>query len=79
MKSTQRIAKMANYVHRNGSDFEEMMKAKEVANPKFAFLFGGENAQYYRLGHRLSHTSPLIRSVFCEKLYRRLGENNLAL
>lgn len=44
----ERIQKMANYVFRNGPDFEEMMKQKEQNNPKFGFLFGGEHCQYYR-------------------------------
>jgi len=42
------IDKLANFVARNGSKFEEMTKEKQKGNPKFAFLFGGEYFNYYR-------------------------------
>jgi calcium homeostasis endoplasmic reticulum protein len=44
----ERIQKLANYVARNGPNFEEIIKQKEQTNAKFAFLFGGENYPYYR-------------------------------
>lgn len=42
------IDKLANFVARNGSKFEEMTKQKQKGNPKFAFLFSGEFYNYYR-------------------------------
>ena len=42
------IDKLANFVARNGSKFEEMTKEKQKGNPKFAFLFSGEFYNYYR-------------------------------
>lgn len=42
------IDKLANFVARNGSKFEEMTKEKQKGNPKFAFLFSGEYYNYYR-------------------------------
>ena len=42
------IDKLANFVARNGSKFEEMTKEKQKGNLKFAFLFGGEYYNYYR-------------------------------
>ena len=42
------IDKLANFVARNGSEFERMTMTKQQQNPKFAFLFGGEHHSYYR-------------------------------
>uniref|UniRef100_A0A0B7ACN2 Calcium homeostasis endoplasmic reticulum protein n=1 Tax=Arion vulgaris TaxID=1028688 RepID=A0A0B7ACN2_9EUPU len=42
------IDKLANFVARNGPQFEEMTKQKQKDNPKFAFLFGGEFYTYYK-------------------------------
>lgn len=33
---------------RNGTEFENVTKAKQQDNPKFAFLFGGEFHAYYQ-------------------------------
>ena len=41
------IDKLAQFVARNGPEFEKMTKTKQEGNPKFAFLFGGENYAYY--------------------------------
>lgn len=41
------IDKLANFVARNGSEFENVTKLKQKDNPKFKFLFGGEFYQYY--------------------------------
>jgi hypothetical protein len=42
------IDKLANFVARNGPEFEEMTKSKQISNPKFSFLFGGEYHAYYK-------------------------------
>ena len=42
------IDKLANFVARNGPEFEQMTKQKQQDNPKFSFLFGGENYSYYQ-------------------------------
>ena len=42
------IDKLANFVARNGPEFEQMTKQKQQDNPKFSFLFGGENYNYYQ-------------------------------
>ncbi|XP_014681782.1 PREDICTED: calcium homeostasis endoplasmic reticulum protein-like [Priapulus caudatus] len=42
------IDKLANFVARNGSEFEQMTKTKQKDNPKFSFLFGGEYFNYYQ-------------------------------
>jgi calcium homeostasis ER protein len=39
---------LANFVARNGPEFEQMTKQKQKDNPKFSFLFGGEHFNYYQ-------------------------------
>ncbi|WAR23763.1 CHERP-like protein [Mya arenaria] len=42
------IDKLANFVARNGPEFENMTKQKQQDNQKFSFLFGGEHYAYYQ-------------------------------
>ena len=42
------IDKLANFVARNGPEFEQMTMEKQRDNPKFYFLFGGELNAYYK-------------------------------
>jgi hypothetical protein len=42
-----RVDKLCQFVAKNGPGFETMIREKEQNNPKFAFLFGGENNAYY--------------------------------
>jgi len=42
-----RVEKMAEYIVRNGPQFEEMMRQKQQGNSGFAFLFGGEHSGFY--------------------------------
>ena len=41
------IDKLAQFVARNGPEFEHMTKTKQRDNPRFQFLFGGEHYHYY--------------------------------
>lgn len=41
------IDKLAEFVARNGPEFEAITKAKQQGNPKFEFLYGGEYYLYY--------------------------------
>lgn len=45
------IDKLAEFVARNGFEFENITKKKQLTNPKFAFLYGGEHYNYYK--HRV--------------------------
>ena len=45
---TKIIDKLANFVARNGPEFERMTKEKQRDNPRFSFLFGGDNFNYYQ-------------------------------
>ncbi|KAA5586358.1 hypothetical protein F3H15_37825, partial [Pseudomonas aeruginosa] len=40
------IDKLAQFVARNGPEFEKMTKNKQKNNPKFSFLYGGEYFNY---------------------------------
>ncbi|XP_072941000.1 calcium homeostasis endoplasmic reticulum protein isoform X1 [Epargyreus clarus] len=42
------IDKLAQFVARNGPEFEKMTKTKQKNNPKFSFLYGGEHFNYYQ-------------------------------
>lgn len=42
------IDKLAQFVARNGPEFEQMTKNKQKGNPKFQFLCGGEYFSYYQ-------------------------------
>ncbi|XP_030385310.1 calcium homeostasis endoplasmic reticulum protein [Scaptodrosophila lebanonensis] len=42
------IDKLAEFVARNGPEFEAITKQKQQGNPKFDFLYGGEFATYYQ-------------------------------
>lgn len=42
------IDKLAEFVARNGPEFEVITKQKQRNNPKFNFLYGGEYGDYYR-------------------------------
>lgn len=42
------IDKLAQFVARNGPEFEQMTKTKQKGNPKFQFLYGGEYFNYYQ-------------------------------
>lgn len=42
------IDKLAQFVARNGPEFEQMTKTKQKGNPKFQFLYGGEYYNYYQ-------------------------------
>jgi calcium homeostasis ER protein len=54
------IDKLAQFVARNGPEFEQMTKDKQEDNPRFYFLFGGEFFNYYKF--RVSQEQALIRN-----------------
>ena len=70
------IDKLANFVARNGSKFEEMTKEKQKGNPRFAFLFSGEYYNYYRwkVSFEIGKTDwkkNLVIVVFLDMIDRR--------
>ena len=54
------IDKLASFVARNGPEFEAMTKKKQENNPKFSFLYGGENYHYYT--YKVTIEQQLLRS-----------------
>lgn len=48
MEAKNIIDKLAQFVARNGPEFEQMTKEKQQGNAKFGFLFGGEFFNYYQ-------------------------------
>jgi len=70
------IDKLANFVARNGPEFEQMTKQKQKDNPKFSFLFAGEYYNYYQYrvtteqaGQFLMYNVSRHNWVKCIKLY----------
>lgn len=59
------IEKLANFVARNGAEFENVTKSKQQDNPKFNFLFGGEFYAYYQ--YRLNYEREIRKyPFFCQ-------------
>ena len=56
------IDKLAQFVARNGPEFEHMTKTKQKDNPKFSFLFGGEFYHYYTYKVKISDDSGIFLS-----------------
>ena len=54
------IDKLAQFVARNGPEFENMTKSKQENNPKFAFLWGGPYFNYYT--YKVTTEQTLLRS-----------------
>ena len=54
------IDKLASFVARNGPEFEAMTKKKQENNPKFSFLYGGDNYHYYT--YKVTIEQQLLRS-----------------
>uniref|UniRef100_A0A4W5N6V2 Calcium homeostasis endoplasmic reticulum protein n=1 Tax=Hucho hucho TaxID=62062 RepID=A0A4W5N6V2_9TELE len=53
------IDKLAQFVARNGPEFEKMTMEKQKDNPKFSFLFGGDFFTYYRCKLAMEHHQHL--------------------
>ena len=49
------IDKLAQFVARNGPEFEKMTMEKQKDNLKFSFLFGGEYFSYYKCKLAMEH------------------------
>lgn len=57
------IDKLAEFVARNGPEFETITKAKQQSNPRFSFLFGGEFYQYYQWRVSTEQASELNENI----------------
>ncbi|KZS12402.1 calcium homeostasis endoplasmic reticulum protein [Daphnia magna] len=56
------IDKLAQFVARNGPEFEQMTKNKQRDNPKFGFLFGGELFNYYQ--YRVTTEQGILKQKY---------------
>ncbi|MEE6487833.1 hypothetical protein FKM82_015058 [Ascaphus truei] len=54
------IDKLAQFVARNGPEFENMTMEKQKENPKFSFLFGGEFYNYYKCKLAMEQQQQLL-------------------
>ena len=64
------IDKLAQFVARNGPEFEHMTKSKQKDNPKFSFLFGGEYYHYYNYKVCLAFSlSKCSRKMMYSKIF----------
>lgn len=72
---------MAQFVARNGPEFEQMTKNKQKGNSKFQFLFGGEYYNYYQYKVNTEQTGEVFtrqRSLLSYKyLILVLKQHNL--
>lgn len=65
--------KLAQFVARNGPEFEEMTKQKQRDNPKFEFLFGGPFHQYYVCQVKAQHAGKSNEMFLAKIVYARYG------
>lgn len=60
------IDKLAQFVARNGPEFEKMTKNKQKNNPKFSFLYGGEYFNYYQ--YKVTTEQASKHTLKCQRL-----------
>ncbi|RXN10314.1 calcium homeostasis endoplasmic reticulum isoform X1 [Labeo rohita] len=76
------IDKLAQFVARNGPEFEKMTMEKQKDNPKFSFLFGGEYFGYYKYKlaiEQQQHSAPLddeykMEAVLCKSAGKEVAD-----
>uniref|UniRef100_A0AAR2LD03 Calcium homeostasis endoplasmic reticulum protein n=1 Tax=Pygocentrus nattereri TaxID=42514 RepID=A0AAR2LD03_PYGNA len=75
------IDKLAQFVARNGPEFEKMTMEKQKDNPKFSFLFGGEYFGYYKYKlaieqqqHPPTHDDEYKMEVLCKPPGKEVGD-----
>lgn len=59
------IDKLAQFVARNGPEFEKMTMEKQKDNPKFSFLFGGEYFSYYKYRLTMEQQQSMYSDLTC--------------
>ncbi|KRZ67233.1 Calcium homeostasis endoplasmic reticulum protein [Trichinella papuae] len=69
------IEKLAQFVARNGPEFEEMTKQKQKDNSRFAFLFGGPYLNYYR--YRVEEEKLLLTQKSKSQQFIESSENEI--
>jgi hypothetical protein len=70
------IDKLAQFVARNGPEFEQMTKNKQKGNPKFGFLFGGEHFNYYQYKVTTEQASKYNQHIFIYSYFKECTDLN---
>jgi len=71
------IDKLAEFVVKNGPNFEEQVKTKEKGNSKLEFLFGGDGYSYYQWKkYCLLNNIPAVPFSTGSPLYLGTGQNS---
>jgi G patch domain-containing protein 1 len=80
----KRCDTLADFVARNGPGFEDLARARQRDDPRFAFLFGGPGAEYYAWRCSQLRAAPApqrpeqrSRPLTAEERGRILGEERL--
>ena len=55
------IDKLAQFVARNGPEFEQMTRQKQRDNPRFAFLFDGGGESYHYYTYKVNTEQAILR------------------
>ncbi|XP_050294823.1 calcium homeostasis endoplasmic reticulum protein-like isoform X2 [Anthonomus grandis grandis] len=71
------IDKLAQFVARNGPEFEQMTKRKQRGNKKFQFLYGGEYYTYYK--YKLQQEQAITQQQQEAQLINQMYVNNQIL
>lgn len=66
--TVQRIEVLCQFICKNGSYFEDMVRQKEFKNPKFEFLLGGEPGSEAAVAHRYFLWMKRKYNLDCESL-----------
>lgn len=66
------IDKLAEFVARNGPEFEQMTKIKQLNNPKFAFLVNGNEFNNYYQYRVIEERRNLLGEVKPSRAAERL-------
>lgn len=64
------IDKLAQFVARNGPEFEKMTMEKQKDNPKFSFLFGGEYFSYYKYKLTMAQQQSMYSYISLTNMHR---------
>lgn len=66
------IDKLAQFVARNGPEFEKMTMEKQKDNPKFSFLFGGEYFTYYKYKLTMAQQQSMYSYISLTNTHRHV-------
>ncbi|KAK6635653.1 hypothetical protein RUM44_000907 [Polyplax serrata] len=68
------IDKLAQFVARNGVEFEQMTKSKQKGNPRFSFLFGGDHFNYYQ--YKVTTEQAILKAKAVRDNIQQIGNQS---